>query len=242
MSARLSAGSLETVLTGTRSANGDWSVAAFVQDFDFHMMSDLFTHMTGDTLTVPEKTEVTLGSGTIQISKTASEKTPAFSVMLDNLSFDNYTAPQALLNLSATGVSISASIPDVPFKGITLKNAAMKVAFEGHKSARTSDVALAGTVEFSGCPSLAISAAVHLYTGDKAALEWTVYGTLTTTEPVVLSHIAPKLGFSAFGKLGLNNFLFVAASQDDPATSELNPQKYDIHEGMLSSTYHHQRK
>jgi hypothetical protein len=231
ISASLSAGGSSASFNGTYSNSKSWSITADIQSFSFDSLSDLFTHISGDKLTLPEKITISIGSAHLAISKNVAEATSKFDVLVKDVSIGTYAAKTAPVQITPSGIVISSGIGDVPFKSVTLKGAQLNASFMASKAAKTSTVSLSGGVSFQRCPTLVISAAVHLYTGDKDTLEYTIYGSVAHESKVTLGDIV-KLQGTDFGDLALGNLLFVVASQDDPEVSELNPQKHKIKEGL----------
>lgn len=233
LEAYLSAGKASATFQGSYSSGGDWSLEAHVDDFDVDAVSDFFEHITGDTLQSPSKTVIIIGSADIEVSKSAADDRASLTITLDNVEFDKYKASEVELQVSSSGILLTGTIPEIVFKDITLKQASMQVSFEKKDASRSSDVALAGIIEFDPCPGLKFSAAVHLYSGDDDTLEWTIYGSFANAAKVSLADIVQELRNTAFGGLAIENVLFVVASQDDPEISSMNPEKYEIREGIF---------
>ena len=114
----------------------------------------------------------------------------------------------------------------------------MEVSFEKRGSGRSSDVALGGTVQLEGLPSVpSIEAGVHLYKTSTGSndLQWTVYGSFTALgNTTTLGELFSELKGSFLQDFALQDLMFVAASSDDPVLSHMNPQKYPIRKGECS--------
>ncbi|KAG9119488.1 hypothetical protein FRC07_005468 [Ceratobasidium sp. 392] len=235
LTAHLRADSISALVIGTYKSSNDYTVSAYVQDLGCEGVADLYRHHTGEELAIPTHVDITIGSASIEISKTEG-----LTIKVDKLEFDHYSSVDALLKLSSSGVQIQASVKDIVLPGnlgVTLVSAYMRASFEKEGSSRSSDVSLGGKVKLAGVQVPAISAGVHLYkTSSSEHLDWTVYGTFVDLgNTTTLGDLFPEVRKTFLENFALEDLMFIAASKDDPSISDLNPQKYPIKKGVQFS-------
>ncbi|KAG8735240.1 hypothetical protein FRC10_010828 [Ceratobasidium sp. 414] len=235
LSAHLRADSASALVSGTYTAGGRYSVSAYVQNLGCEGVADLFRHYTGEELSLPNHVDVTIGSAAIEISSDNG-----LSIVVDKLEFDNYTSANATINLSSKGVLVQSSVEKITLPGelgVNLVSAYMRVSFKKVGSGQSTDVALGGMIELDGIKLPTISAGVHLYKESSSeTLEWTAYGTFTDLgNTATLGQLFPDLRETFLESFALQDLMFIAASRDDPSSSQLNPQKYPIKKGVQFS-------
>ncbi|KAG8718276.1 hypothetical protein FRC09_012899 [Ceratobasidium sp. 395] len=234
LSAHLRAESASASIMGFYTVGGNYSVSAYVENLGCQGVADLFRHHTGQELLLPDHVDITIGSAIVEISKDGG-----LSISADKLEFDHYTSANATIKLSSNGALVRAEVERIDLPGdlgIGLASAYMQVSFEKQGSNKSTDVALGGKVVFDGIDLPAISAGVHLYKSESKKLQWTIYGTFTDLgNTTTLGQLFPELQGTFLQTFALQDLLFIAASQDDPLVSQMNPQKYPIKKGVQFS-------
>ncbi|KAI0761189.1 hypothetical protein BD413DRAFT_617238 [Trametes elegans] len=230
--AGLRADSVSALLTGTFSPGRHYSVSAYVQDLGCEGIVDLFRHYAGAELSLPHHIDLTIGSATVEISKDQGLR-----IEVDRLVCESFTASDAILSLSSTGIILRADIESVELPGdvgLSLASAHIEVSFEKEGSGRSTEITLGGRVQLAGLATLpSITASVHLNKSAAKDLEWTVYGTFVDLgNTTTLGQLFPELRGSFLENFALQDLMFIAASRDDPAPSQKNPQKYKVRKGV----------
>ncbi len=218
---------------GHYASKTNYQISARIEDMGCDGLLDLFHHFSGDSVSLPEHCDVTIGSALIVF-----DHANGLTITVDHLAFDNYSSADAMIHLSSNGVVIHGNVSNIEFPEIDLQivSAFINVSLVKAGSSKSSDVALGGIVKVKGLDDFPeISAGVHLYkaSGDSKALDWTIYGSFTALgNTTTLGKLLPAFQNTFMKNLALQNLAFVAASRDDPALSALNPHQFPIKQGM----------
>lgn len=221
------------ILSGSYTVGGQYALEGIIRDFGVGGVVNFFGRHFEGQLSVPPDLDIHIGSASVSFSSDGG-----FKFEIDSLAFDSYTAEEAKIQMSSAGVVIDSKIADVKFPEvdiILLKQASIHIAFEKVNSQRSTDVALAGEIEVEGLNVTQISAAVHLYKAPGAErMDWTVYGKFTQLgDAPPLGSLIYSLRGTFLENISLQDLMFVAASNDDPVLSSMNPQKYHITKGQI---------
>jgi hypothetical protein len=235
--AELAAGTATASLAGTFSASG-FSLSAPFARLDWTGISDIVYAMTNDTPSPPE-IEIVVGSATLDISSTSG-----VTITVHDLHIDQWRIVDALLSIGPGDLVLRGSVVgNVSFEGIAFQEAYGQVSVGRSSVHGKTEVMIGGIVSFHG---LEIHAGAHLYYGPaiksvgnaspSSPLEFTVFGTLTTTgKSLAISALEPKLK-GTFVDFVLLDAAFVIASQADADISQWSNLQLPIQKGLWLST------
>jgi hypothetical protein len=197
----------------------EFILSSYFPDFTMNNLAELFEHVSGDYIKVPE-VNIRIGGATIYLGSSKS-----LSVTLHDFEIAGHRAKKAEVAILSRTVLISGKLDCdlIPFGDVMLHDPELHIHMESEFSVagRRTDTAIRGKVELDN--GLAFLAAAYLYVspGSKE-IDWTVMATLTSDKfPVLaLSKIVPEVEGSSLD-LALREVVFVAASKDEPQLGKM---------------------
>lgn len=242
--AAFDSGSTTAYFLGSYAPGGNYSLSATVNNFGCQGVLDVFKHLTGNSLELPQ-VDIDIGSATLFIASGAG-----LTITLSDLTVSSFSAPDATVHISDSGVTVQGSLSNdsgISLGEVSLTKAFIRVTFSKSVSGKTTDVIFGGEIQFQG---ITIDAFVHLYpSADKGRIEWTVFGSMSASGDLSLSSLVPDLKVcsihlysctrsdcaqgSFLDGIVLRNAAFIVASRDDPSLGAILPKPYPVHQGQL---------
>jgi hypothetical protein len=180
--------SVTAYFLGSYSPGGQHHLSASVANFGCSGVLDIFKHLTGETLQLPD-IDVYIGSATLDIASGAG-----LTITLQDLAVSSFSAMDATLVIQDTGVTVQGNLDQgsVSLGDISLTKAYVRVSFTKSVSGRSTDAIFGGEIQFQG---ITIDAMVHLYPspGGEKGIEWTVFGAMSSSGDLSLSSLVPEL-------------------------------------------------
>jgi hypothetical protein len=175
--------------TGSYTPGGQYFLSADVENFGCKGVLDVFKHLTGGSLELPN-IDVVVAAATLQIASGAG-----LTITLSGLEVSSFSAAEATLHISDAGVVVQGNLADgssVSLGEVDLTKAYIQISFAKSASGKTTNVIFGGEVQFQGST---IDAAVHLYpsSGEQKGIEWTVVGVMSSSGDLSLSYLVPEL-------------------------------------------------
>ncbi len=132
---------------GHYASKTNYSISARIEDMGCDGLLDLFHHISGDSVSLPEHCDITIGSAFILF-----DHANGLTITADHLAFDKYSSADATIHLSSNGVVIHGDVSNIEFPEIDLQvvSAFIDVSLVKAGSSRSSDVALGGIVKVKG--------------------------------------------------------------------------------------------
>jgi hypothetical protein len=210
-----------TTFTGSYIPTKEFILSSYLPDFTMQNLAELFEHVSGDYIRVPE-VDIRIGGATIYLG--SSKKN--LRVTLHDFEIAGHKAKKAQVSILPKTVLISGKLDCkiIPFGDVQLHDPELHILMESRYSVagRRTDTTIRGNAKLENNP-LTFPAAALLYVppGSKNT-EWTVMATLTDRDlPVLqLSKVVPQVAGNSLD-LSLKDVIFVAASKDDPNTGHM---------------------
>ncbi len=101
---------------GHYASKTNYSISARIEDMGCDGLLDLFHHFSGDSVSLPEHCDVTIGSAFILFDHASG-----LTITVDHLAFDKYSSTDATIHLSSNGVVIHGNVSNIEFPEIDLQ-------------------------------------------------------------------------------------------------------------------------